>query len=392
MKEKKLQVIMLDPANLTPYYNYALCSGLNKAGVDTTLYSTKFVADETLEAEVGIDFVDFYFKRFRTLQQGKQRILRQLLRGISYPFDHYRLLRRLRHRKADIVHWQWTRLPIIDLWLMNRLHALGIPSVITIHDVTPVYRAGSDKQRLRVLNQAEALIVHDASAKSALLMRYPELPTAKIFEIPHGPLQADKLGSAYNKGRARAMLNIAPERKVVLFFGEIKHYKGLDVLIDAFGALEGPRPELLLLVAGEPNKDCQPDFSKLSALGLEHQSDLRYLPAADVWKYFKASDLVVLPYREISQSGVLFSALAHGRAVIVSDVGGMPEVVKRLDAGWVISRESPDELADAITEALSDMHELQARGIKAQIAVEEIYGWGAIGKKTLRVYRNVCGE
>jgi glycosyltransferase involved in cell wall biosynthesis len=136
-----------------------------------------------------------------------------------------------------------------------------------------------------------------------------------------------------------------------LFFGLIRPYKGLDVLLRAV-ALARRRVPLQLVVAGEFYQDRAPYEALLEQLELRGAVQLldRYVPNEEVEGYFKAADVVVLPYVSATQSGIAQTALLFGRPVIVTRVGGLPEAVRPGETGYVVPPNDPEALAAALVE------------------------------------------
>jgi glycosyltransferase involved in cell wall biosynthesis len=207
-------------------------------------------------------------------------------------------------------------------------------------------------------------IVHSEEDKQTLLKLKPD---AQALRNCH-PVFAQFAGTqAIDKGAARAQLKLPPERNVVLFFGLIRPYKGLALLIEAM-------PEVLrtidcsLLVAGE----FYDDKSKYTALvdRLELRARVRiedaYIPNEDVHRYFAAADVVVLPYTEASQSGIVPIAYSFNTPVISTRVGGLPEAVLEDKTGLLVEAGDPGALARAIVRYYQQGYEARFRAGIAQ--------------------------
>ena len=155
-----------------------------------------------------------------------------------------------------------------------------------------------------------------------------------------------------------------PEGRTLLFFGLIRGYKGLDVLIRALPAIVAGAPGTRLVVAGHPFEPVEPLQALASELGVADAVDWRlgYVPDADVPALFASSTVVVCPYRELDSSGVLATALGHGRPAVVSDVGSLGTIVREFEAGRVVAPEDPDALAAACVELLTVGGRARLRG------------------------------
>ncbi|HEV7562053.1 MAG TPA: glycosyltransferase family 4 protein [Solirubrobacterales bacterium] len=171
-----------------------------------------------------------------------------------------------------------------------------------------------------------------------------------------------------------------PERPSLLFFGRISHYKGLDTLLEAMPIVWRSLPAVTLTVAGSG------DVPDLPALG-DPRVTLRaeHVPEADVPGLFEAASSVVLPYRQASQSGIGSEAKRYGRAMIVTDVGGLPDLVAD-GGGRLVPAEDPAALAAAIVEVVGTPGLAAEIGAEAAASVGEA-GWESVGAQTLAAYR-----
>src|SRR5947207_1927186 len=165
---------------------------------------------------------------------------------------------------------------------------------------------------------------------------------------------------------------------VVLFFGLIREYKGVDVLLRAWRSV----PDAELWIVGAPRMDMTP----LRSLAPERVRFVpRFVDDLELPAYFHRADLVVLPYREVDQSGVLYTALAFGKPLVLSDVGGFGEV----GAGRMVPPGDEGALADALRELLRDAGARAALGDAAARAAAGPFSWDAVAQRTLALYREL---
>jgi glycosyltransferase involved in cell wall biosynthesis len=282
-------------------------------------------------------------------------------------------------------------LPIFDRRFVERLKRLGVKVVHTVHDVEPLYEGATDMSGLgRVYASCDGLIVHTEANRRDLLERYPAIDVHKIRVIPHGPLQAEDCPANATQASARSALGIADDARVALNFGSIKPYKGLDLLVTAMPMVADRVPRCFLLLAGRPAKPSDaPDLGPVISRGISYRADFEFIANKDAWKYYLAADVVVLPYRNITQSGVLLSSMAFGKAAIVTAVGGLPEVVRAGETGWVVPPENPQALAQAMTEAFTDIEGTRRMGVQARDEVDRKYSWSSIAAETHRLYESL---
>lgn len=254
---------------------------------------------------------------------------------------------------ADIVHIQSWSLPLYPVCLTFALvaRARRRPIVVTAHNILPhepspwFLRASGWLYRL-----ADRVLVHSEANRAQFEERFAHTG-ARIEVVPMARESAPALANATE---ARQRLGIAKDRPVLLFFGTIRPYKGLDTLLEALALARRHHPDLLLVIAGKPWEPCA---DRIASLGLADNLHLRldYIPEAEVPDYFAAADLVVLPYAHFdAQSAVGAQTLSHGRPIIVSDTGGLPELVGGR-AAWVTPPRNAEALAQRIAWFFDDI-------------------------------------
>jgi glycosyltransferase involved in cell wall biosynthesis len=197
------------------------------------------------------------------------------------------------------------------------------------------------------------------------------VPNAKYKVLPH-PVYS-KFGDPVNKAAAKRCLSINDE-KVILFFGLIREYKGLDVLLEALSLLKG-KLNLKLIVAGEFYSDEKKYRELISRYDLSNLIYLfnNFISEPEVKYYFSASDAVILPYKDATQSGIVQIAMNFRKPVIASNVGGLGEVVINGKTGYVVEKENPQQLADAVLKFYNENKEQEfVRNIEQEV---DKYSW-----------------
>jgi glycosyltransferase involved in cell wall biosynthesis len=358
------------------YYDLALCTGLAEQGADVTL----FTCDETT-VPPGLPFpVDLAF-------QGVFGPAPAWLRGLRYSRALAHITRQTRGRTA-IVHVHFFHALPLDYAFLASMRARGHRLVITAHDVTPFDAQGWSMTFVRrIYRLAQGIIVHTESSRAELL-DYGIVPPERVAVIPHGHYMpyVDRLPP---RREARQRLGLPDGAPVVLFFGQIKRVKGLEVLLQALPCLAEQYPDARLVVAGEVWGD---DWSRYAALIEELDLDrrlhlhLRHIADEEVASFFVAADAVALPYHHVYQSGVLLMALSYGRPVVATRVGGMAEVVQDGESGYLVPRDDPQALARALARLLADPEAAEAMGCRGRALVTERYAWSRIAALTCKVY------
>ncbi len=385
-----MKVWLLDPAAMTPDYNASLAAALRARGIAVRLLTSRSLYDES-PPPVGAEY--FFFKpleRWAGLLS-RRRWLRRMARLLAYCIDVLWLWRALRQDAPDVVHVQWTLVPAVDRWLFRRV-AARTPLVLTVHDTAPRQASLARIADMRPLYRlATRLIVHAEENRRTLLVREAVEPST-IQVVPHGP--SFEGVEERPREEARAALGIEAGSVVILFFGLIKPYKGLIDLIEAAGSLRLQFPDMRLVIAGKPEGPFEPYHAAIAAHRLEAITSLHldFIPTEQVPDYFVASDIVCLPYRAASQSGVLLAAYRFGRPVVVTAVGALPESVEEGTNGYVVPPADSAALAGALGRLLADAALRERFGQRSRELVRERMGWARAAGLTEQVYRQAIAD
>jgi glycosyltransferase involved in cell wall biosynthesis len=238
------------------------------------------------------------------------------------------------------------------------------PRVLTAHDVLPrEARPGQRAAQRALYERMDAVVVHSEHGAQ----RLRDLGLERVHVIPHGAF--------HDLTKTPGEPPFPKRGPVVLFFGLIRPYKGVDVLLEAWKRATRPAGAELWIV-GMPRMDA----SFIHGEGVE--TALRFVSNAELAGAFRAADLVVLPYREIDQSGVLFTALAFGKPLLLTSVGGFPEIA----AAELVPPGDPDALAAALSSILADSEKRTKMAAAAKAAADGPYSWDAIARRTLELY------
>jgi glycosyltransferase involved in cell wall biosynthesis len=302
---------------------------------------------------------------------------------------------------SKLFHIQWPyKLVLLDRTLLHLYYkVLGKKIVFTAHNVNADARDGKSTWSRHAslgffYRHVDHLIVHTSKMREQLVKDFA-VSEAKISVIPHGVMSCVP-ETALTREAARQKLGLGKDEPVILFFGLITPYKGLETLVEALGLLSARGRKFKLVIAGRI-KECPDYWQKLEGLIQRYdlqknvQTDLRHVPDEEIEIYLKAADVMVLPYREIFQSGALFLTYRFGLPVIVTDVGSLREDVEAADAGLVCKPNDPASLAETIEKYFEsqlykhqDVHRARIRAYAS-----ERYSWDRIGELTQKVYEQV---
>jgi len=299
----------------------------------------------------------------------------------------------------SIAPWSWRRVAsrlesfapaavILKWWMpffapafassVGPLRAPGTRVVLVCDNLVPHEHRPFDGAFTRwMLRNSDGYLVMSDSVERDLDRLKPGAPRRRVAH----PLYAQFDAGRWTRETARERLGLAGE--VVLFFGYIRRYKGLDTLLEAWREVRARRPAATLVVAGEPYEDVAPYRRLAEAAGGEPAVRMldRYIPDEEVEALFKAADVAVLPYRSVTQSGVTHVAYALGVPVITTDVGGLAETVRPGETGLVVPPENPPALAGAIVEYFErGLGPTFRQGVAAFAAA---HSWDALARETL---------
>ena len=300
-------------------------------------------------------------------------------------------------RGTDLFHGQWNNGPKFDRTNWGLLRRAGKPIVHTAHDVIPHERAQADTDHnIWMARSADAVIVHGRSLKE-ILVEMAGVAPEKVHVIPHGNFHpiAEHF-NAWDRARARASFGLEEEERVILFFGYVRPYKGLDTLIEACRRVRASDPgaRLRLLIAGRTLNSFWESGNyaeQIEKAGLTDSTTyaIEYVPMTDIGRYFLASDIVAMPYKSGSQSGILQMAYAYARPVVVTDVGSIGEVVQDGVTGLVVPPDAPDAFAAALSRLLADPDAAQLMGCRGRAYADTELSWSRIAARTAAVYQSV---
>lgn len=249
----------------------------------------------------------------------------------------------------------------------GRLRKRGVKALTVLDNVVPHEGRFFDKAFTRYfLNRNDGFIAMSDKVRRDLLSFRPD---AQVITLPH-PLY-DHFGSPLPVAVARQRLGIGATHKVVLFFGFIRDYKGLDLLIDAMAKVP---EDSLLVIAGEPYGDVSRYKQAIARLGLEGRvrDHIRYIADQEVPVFFSAADVVVLPYKGATQSGITAIAYHFGTPIIATDVGGLKESVEHDRTGLVVPVPASEAIADALnrffTEGRAPVYRANIAALREQLS------------------------
>ncbi len=306
----------------------------------------------------------------------------------------YRYLLYLLKQKRNIIHIQWLRFDFIDGVLFpNISKLLGHKVVYTAHDVVP----HDDDTSLNrfifklIYRSQNYIVVHTNYIRDRIINEFHINP-GKIRVIKHGIYKLEKEPEV-NPEKYKKMLGISEDEYVLLFFGIITGYKGLDLLADSLDMLkEETKMPVRLIVAGRVQKGFEEEMEYLKKERLTEGVDfyLRFIEEEEVNQLFGATDLTVLPYREASQSGVMFMSYTHGVPVVAPELGGFPDDIVEGENGFLFKTNDELSLKDMILKANSKWG-VNNREIRRNIIqlTSGKYKWEKSAEELIEIYKDL---
>jgi starch synthase len=329
-------------------------------------------------AEVLLVLPDHLVEPYRAKLTGSVRLFSFSNPRLRQPLQQFRAIRKIIkeiHRfSPDVIHYQGAH-----LWFDLALPFLRrYPLVFTIHDFKP--HPGdrlSQKTPLWVETyarlRADELIVHSQYLRQLVVHNLPGT-AGRVSVIPHIQIGED-LPPATTK----------EEEHLVLFFGRIWEYKGLEYLIRAEPLITARIPKTRILIAGQGE-----DFSRYARMMVHPERFIvhnEYISEEHAADYFQRASVVVLPYIEASQSGVIPMAYSAAKPVVATTVGGLPEIVEDGRTGYLVAPRNTTQLADAVIRLLLNAPLRQQMGKNGKSKLEADCSPSVIAQKTLEVYR-----
>ena len=270
---------------------------------------------------------------------------------------------------------------------------MGVNLVYTAHNVFPHEKRKIDRiLKLIVYKSAKAIIVHSDYIKNMIAGTF-RIEEKKIAVIPHGNFEIYLPEKTINRPEVRKSLKLADHDFALLFFGMIRKNKGLDLLLDAFEIVAHSDDRFKLIIAGScPNEQLYKHYKARIEKSPVNEKILffsGFIPNDEVADFFIASDLVVLPYKEIYHSGILHLAYSFGKPVITTRVGDFPEVIENGKNGYILNENNRSCLAGAIQSASLKPGELQSIGRIAKKMSTTTFSWDNIAKLTIELYQTL---
>ena len=389
MSDEHLPIALLTAGRDKPYA-LGLAAALANAGAALDFIGSDEVDGPELHASSRIHFLNL-----RGGQNVDAGLLKKIARVLAY---YFRLIGYAFTAKPKVFHVLWNnKFELFDRTLLMLFYKLlGKKIVFTAHNVNAAARDGGDSWLNRATlkfqyHRCDRIFVHTPKMRSELVADFG-VPEGKTCLIPFG-LNSTVPDTALTPAQARQRLGLGAGEKVLLFFGNIAPYKGVEFLVDAFLEIAARDQSCRLIIAGRPKGDenyWAGVQEKIAASPLRDQIILKieFVPDAETEMYFKAADVLLLPYTHIFQSGVLFLGYNFGSPAIAADVGSLKEEIVEGKTGFVCRPRDAADLARTIDRFFaSDLYaNLPGRRPEIRAFARQRYSWSEVARITTDVY------
>ena len=387
-------------ALITGSFDKPYAFGLSMALVAKNIHLDVIGSDEVESPEM------YATPRLNFLNLRGNKVESSLASRVSRTLRYYaRLIRYAAASEPRIFHILWNdKFEYFDRTILALFYRiLGKKVVRTAHNVNAGKRDGNDswlnRLTLRVQYQlAHHIFVHTEKMRNELLQDFGVREDA-VTVIPFGINNAVP-DTALTPREAKRRLGIENGDKTILFFGAIRPYKGLEYLAEAFQQLAAGHPEYRLIIAGNPLKGNE-DYLRKIQRTMESQiksgqviQKIQYIPDEDTELYFKAADVLALPYTHVFQSGVLFLAHSFGLPVVATDVGSLKDDIVDGGNGFLCKPCDSADLARALNQYFESnlFRMLDQRRPDIREQAEKLHSWETVSDMTRSVYEELIAR
>jgi D-inositol-3-phosphate glycosyltransferase len=384
-----LSVALLTGGGDKPYA-LGMAAALTSVGIHVD-----FIGSDDLRVPELLSNPRVNFLNLRGDQRHDAHPAEKVLRVLRY---YVRLVEYAATAKAKLFHILWNnKFQLLDCTLLMLYYRLlGRKIVFTAHNVNAGKRDSNDSWLNRIslkiqYHLSDHIFVHTNGMKSEMISEF-RIPESKVSVVPFG-INNTVPNTSLSSVEAKGQLGISKNDKVFLFFGNIAPYKGLEYLIAAFDELLKRDPSYRLLIVGKPKgpksywNHVQRTIAS-SGIGDRLIEKIEYIPDEETELYFKAADVLILPYVHVFQSGVLFLGYSFGLPAIASDVGNLTEEIIEGETGYAFKSEDSSDLARKIDSYFNSelFHNLETRRAEIKAYANERYSWGNVATITTAIY------
>jgi glycosyltransferase involved in cell wall biosynthesis len=379
-------------------YAFGLAMALVSQGVGVEIIGSDEIDSPELHTTPHLRFLNF---------RGSQKNYANFAEKLSKLLVYYaKLFRYAARSKPKVLHILWNnKVESFDRTLLMLYYKLrGKQIALTAHNVNQARRDAKDswlnRATLKIQYQlCDHIFVHTQKMKDELCQDFGV--AEKVVTVIRHPVNHAFPDTELTPAAAKRRLGLRDDEKAILFFGRIRPYKGIEYLLDAFRLLSADeQANYRLIVAGEPKKGSEEYLDEIKRTVQRDFKQgqvilrIQFIPDEEMEMYLKGADVLVLPYKEIFQSGVLFLAYSFGLPVVATDVGSFREEIVEGSTGFLCQPGDPAELAKAIeTYFSSDLfRNLKVRRQEVKDYANANHSWHAVAELTCNAYKKMLGR
>ena len=380
----RMKVAIIDPlgghGSSHHFYLFGQLDGLRNNEVNISLYTNNKTENPNID---GVKFYSFYNDLFSS----KFRFVS----GLRWVSGSLKSIIHARFSGVSLFHFHIFYANILVLFNLFLVKLLKGKVVLTIHDVSSF----ADRNRSSFIENfiykfTDTALTHNEFSKEELI-KSTSISKNDIHIVAHGNY-TQFINIRIDKTQSRLKLDLPQNKTILLFFGMIKKVKGLEILLRSMRNIMVKNPDVVLLIAGKPWDTNFSIYQKIideNNLSENVILHTKFIDHKDVAHYYCSSDLVVLPYKKIYQSGVLMMTLSYERPVLVSDLPPLKEMITDNENGFLFSSENDEDLTNKILKIISDKENLEKVRLKGTEMVNTKYAWNEIGRLTKKVYQTL---
>ncbi|WP_128331189.1 glycosyltransferase family 4 protein [Apibacter sp. HY039] len=353
------------------YYDYGLAMGLAANNCQIWIYTCdKTKLRNFKNVNTIIEFKDLWSNNF-------------VVKGFKYLKYHFSSFHKCKLDKIDIVHLHFFTFRVIDYLILLKAKYDGFKVVVTVHDVNSFDNSSNNYIEKKCYKLIDGVIFHNNFSyetfkkKNILIHNYAIIPHGNYIPF------------------INSISHIENKVFTILFFGQIKKVKGLDILLNAVKKIKSKGYKLNLIIAGKPWKSDLNDYTEMiKDLDINDMvtTNFRYIEDSEVAEFYSKADLIILPYRRIFQSGVLLLSMSYGKPVLCSNLQAFKNLIKNKETGFLFKNEDSDDLADAIICIMDNPKLLNEVSINAYNYIKKYHNWEIIGENTSSFYKELLNK
>lgn len=380
-----MNIAVVDISRKVPLYDYALCQSLydNKSPDDTIWYVSPKGIKEPQKWEHNLKSLLPLFLK------SKQNVVRRVLKGLEVFYNYYELRRFINKKAIDILHLEWLPMLEVSEYEIQVLKSIkkhkNIKIVLTVHNLYPHNYSEEEKilykRRFeKACDYIDHFVVHTELSKKQLCFDY-DLPTEKVSVIYHGIFESSVGNSSINKS----------DKYKIIMFGTQSYYKGTDLLIKAYHSLsKDDKKNSCCVILGVTNPAFYKEVKELVEESNIHWTT-SFVEESILDNEISTSDLIVIPYRDITQSGVLLKALSFNIPILASDLPAFKETLIGLSEDSFFRNGDVNDLSSSLHSYINHIIKVDDNMMQLKL-LRELYSWDASAKKTLLLYNKLIKE